>query len=124
MYVFYNANYCDLFTGDCVIRAICKAENMDWHDVYDDLCVQGRMMCAWGDTNAVWGAYLESIGYSLGIIDASLIGRYTIKDFIKDHPYSTYIVATGSHVVCVKDGFAFDTWNSLGEQVAYYFYRR
>jgi hypothetical protein len=124
MYVFYNANYCDLFTGDCVIRAICKAENMDWHDVYDDLSVQGRMMCAWGDTNAVWGAYLESIGYSLSIIDRSLVGRYTVKDFIEDHPYSTYIVATGSHVVCIKQGVAYDTWNSLGEQVAYYFYRR
>jgi hypothetical protein len=82
------------------------------------------MMCAWGDTNPVWGAYLESIGYSLSIIDKSFVGRYTIKDFIEDHPYSTYIVATGSHVVCIKQGLAYDTWNSLGEQVAYYFYRR
>lgn len=124
MYVFYNANYCNLFTGDCVIRAICKAENMDWHDVYDDLCVQGRMMCAWGDTNAVWGAYLESIGYSLSVIDESLIGEYTVKNFIEDHPKGTYIVATGTHVVCVKDGLAYDSWNSLGEQVSYFFYRR
>lgn len=124
MYVFYNANFCGLFTGDCVIRAICKAEGMDWHDVYDDLSVQGRMMCAWGDTNAVWGAYLESIGYSCETIKDAFLNRYTIADFASDHPDGTYIVCTGSHVVCVQQGLVYDSWNSLGEPVSYYFYRR
>jgi hypothetical protein len=97
---------------------------MDWHDVYDDLSVQGRMMCAWGDTNAVWGAYLESIGYTMEIINDAFIRNYTVYDFAKDHPHGTYIVATGSHVLCVKDGLIYDTWNSSGEIPTYYFYRR
>lgn len=124
MYVFYNANYCNLFTGDCVIRAICKAENMDWHDVYDDLCVQGRMMCAWGDTNKVWESYLEDIGYSSMTIDHPFTRQYTIADFAYDHPRGTYIVCTGTHVVCVQDGIIYDSWNSSGEIPIYYFYRR
>lgn len=122
MYVFHNKNSCGIFTGDCVIRAIATAEDVDWHDIYDDLCVVGRMMCAWGDSNVVWESYLLDIGYDVEYITSD--SEYTIYDFAKDHKNGTYLVATGYHLVCVKDGIVYDTWFSLDEKVKYYFYRR
>jgi len=49
---------------------------------------------------------------------------YTVSDFAKAHPNGTYILAMPSHVVCVKDGNWYDTWDSGMEVPIYYFVRR
>ena len=48
---------------------------------------------------------------------------YTVKDFCKDHPVGTYILATGSHVVTVVDGNYYDTWDS-GTEVPIYYWKK
>ena len=45
---------------------------------------------------------------------------YTIADFCNDHPYGTYILATGTHVVAVIDGDYYDTWDSGNEIPIFY----
>ena len=59
MFVRYNPNPAGHETGDCVIRAICKALGMEWEQVYMDLTLKGLQLSMWGDTNAVWEAYLK-----------------------------------------------------------------
>ena len=106
-----------------MIRAICKATGKTWHEVYTALCIYGYMLCDWGDSNAVWGAYLQDLGYSRDVVPNTCPACYTIADFARDHPEGTYIVATGRHVVAVVDGNIFDSWDSSGEIPAYYFYK-
>lgn len=44
-YIYYNPNPTGAGSkGDCVIRAICAVSGQSWHDIYDDLCSEGRRL--------------------------------------------------------------------------------
>lgn len=123
MYSYYNANPFKIRVGDCVIRAISKALNQPWEDTYIDLTIQGYLMGDLLSSNAVWGAYLKSKGFTRDIVSNDCPECYTIEDFCNEHPKGTYIIGTGTHAVAVEDGCVFDTWNSSGE-VPIYFYKK
>ena len=123
MYSYYNANPYKIRVGDCVIRAISKALNQPWEDTYIDLTIQGYLMGDLLSSNAVWGAYLKSKGFTRDIISNDCPECYTIEDFCNEHPKGTYIIGTGTHAVCVVDNTIFDTWNSSGETPIYYYHK-
>lgn len=120
MYRFYNPNPDGLFVGDCVIRAISRLMDRDWDSVYISVCMKGLSMHDMPSSNAVWGAYLKSKGYIRNSIPNTCPDCYTIKDFTKDYPIGTFLVATGSHVVAVVDGDYYDAWDSGNEVPIYY----
>jgi hypothetical protein len=121
MFVEINLNPYRKSVGDCVIRAISAAEDVDWDDTFIDLMVKCFQMKDIPSSNNAWGAYLHDLGYSRHIVPDTCPDCYTIEDFTEDHPKGTYILATGTHVVCVRDGNYFDTWPSGQETVIYYF---
>ena len=55
--------------------------------------------------NNVWGSYLRDIGYKRYIIPNTCPDCYTVRDFCIEHAHGRYILATGSHVVAVVDGY-------------------
>jgi hypothetical protein len=74
------------------------------------------------NANNVWDSYLRSKGYKRYIIPNTCPDCYTIENFAEDHPHGTYIVATGSHVVCIKDGGQIlDNWDSSQAVPTYYY---
>lgn len=115
MYVFYNPNPNGAYVEDCVVRAIAKVTNRSWDDVYAHLCLQGYLMKNMPSVNKVWGTYLSSIGFSRYHLPTVCPDCYTVRDFVKDNPIGTFILATGSHVIAVIDGDYFDTWDSGDE---------
>lgn len=121
MFVQYNPNPRGINTGDCVIRAICKALDMPWEKVYVELTVKGLQEAMWGDTNAVWEKFLKERGFVQHVLPNTCPDCYTIADFANEHKVGTFIVATGTHVVAVKDGKYFDTWDSGYLTPSYYF---
>lgn len=123
MYSYYNANPYKIRVGDCVIRAISKALNQSWEDTYIDLTIQGYLMGDLLSSNAVWGAYLKSKGFTRDIISNDCPECYTIEDFCNEHPKGTFIIGTGTHCVTVENGCVFDTWNSSGEVPIYFYYK-
>lgn len=72
-------------------------------------------------SNAVWGAFLKKEGFKRYIIPNECPDCYTVEDFCIDNPRGTYVLATGTHAVCVRDGFFYDTWDSGKELPIYYF---
>lgn len=120
MFENYNPNPAGKNVGDCTVRAISKALDQGWEKTYIDLCIQGLMMNDMPSANSVWGAYLRGKGMQRNIIPDSCPDCYTVEDFAKDHQEGTYILALSGHVVCVKDGTIFDSWNSGGEIPLYY----
>lgn len=123
MYSYYNANPYKIRVGDCVIRAISKALNQSWQDTYIDLTIQGYLMGDLLSSNAVWGAYLKSKGFTRDIVSNDCPECYTIEDFCNEHPKGTFIIGTGTHCVTVENGCVFDTWNSSGETPIYYYHK-
>ena len=121
MYVFYNNNPQGLKIGDCVVRAISSAMGQSWERTYIDLCIEGFMYADMPNANEVWHAYLHSKGYVRHIIPNTCPDCYSIARFAQDHPTGTYIVCTGSHAVCVKNGQYLDNWDSGGEMPTYYY---
>ena len=110
--------------GDCTVRAICLATEQGWEKVYLDLCIQGYTMTDMPSSNDVWGKYLIDKGWEYRRLQDTCPFCYTVKDFCDDHNKGTYIVGTGTHVVCVKDGDYFDAWDSGDKTVLFYFERK
>lgn len=103
------------------MRALCKALDKSWDEVYLGLCVQGYVMCEWGNHNAVWPAYLKKFGFrKYSILDISS-DYYTVRDFCRDYSVGTYVLYIGDHAVCVKDGNYYDAWDSGNEVPVFYF---
>lgn len=97
---------------DCVVRAICAAFGLTWEQAYTALSIQGF---ADGDNWAsddVWGNLLEGRGWAWFRIPDTCPRCYTLADFARDYPEGVYIIGTGSHAVCVRDGTVYDAWDS------------
>lgn len=121
MFLEKNNNPYKKTVGDCVIRAISAAEGRTWDDIFLDLMLKSFEMKDIPSANNVWSAYLKDLGYSRYIIPNTCPDCYTIKDFANDNPVGKYILATGTHVVCIRDGNYIDTWDSGDEVPIYYF---
>ena len=67
MYNYYNPNPKGNKVGDCVIRAISKALDMSWEDVYIELTIQGYLMGDLLSSNGVWDAYLKRKGFDVDV---------------------------------------------------------
>lgn len=120
MFVQYNENPSNNRVGDCVIRALSRALKQDWEKTYLDIALQGYIMRDMPSANSVWGAYLRERGFRRHIIPDTCPDCYSINAFCIDNPKGTYILATGSHVICVEDGNYYDTWDSGDETPVYY----
>lgn len=123
MYIPFNSNPMGRRTDDCVIRAVSMAFNIDWVDAYDLITDAGRKRFDMPEANHVWIGFLLEHGYVLHPIQNSCPDCYTIRDFCHDHPVGDYIVGTGTHVVAIKDGNWYDTFNS-GDLVPVFFLER
>lgn len=121
MFKYYNPNPMNKNVGDCVIRAISKVLDWDWNDTYTALCLQGYVMSDLPTSNQIWGAFLRKQGFTRQVIPNECPDCYTVEDFCKDHPTGIYVLGTGSHAVCVVDGFYYDAWESGMEQPIYYY---
>ena len=109
--------------GDCTVRALCKALGQDWDTVYVGLSVYGFSLSDMPSANRVWGAYLRENGFRRYIVDDHGQHVYTVDDFCRDHPAGTYVLGIDGHVVCVKDGHYWDTWDS-GQEIPIYYWER
>lgn len=125
-YIHYNNNPIAIRTGDCVIRACSIATDRSWDETYNAIANLGQSMGLMPDKGAVWGAYLRQRGFYRDVIPNRCPDCYRVKDFAKDHPRGTYVLAIDGnpgHVVCVKNGDWIDIWDSGNEIPTFYYYK-
>ena len=116
----YNPNPSGKMVGDCAIRAVSMATGTDWDTAYSALCLQGFMMKDLPNSDNVWCNYLKSKGFERGIIPNTCPDCYTIGDFAADNAQGIYVLGTGRHAVCIKDGIIYDSWDSSHETPLFY----
>lgn len=114
-----NMNPIGAHVGDCTVRAIAKATDKTWEKTYAWLCIYGFFLKDMPSSNRVWGAYLKDSGFSRYKMPDTCPDCYSVEQFIKDNPKGTFLLALESHVVCVKNGDLYDTWDSSEEPVIF-----
>lgn len=120
MWIKYNPNPVNARVGDCAVRAVAKALDIDWEKAFALIAVNGFIMGDIMASNNVWGSVLRQHGFYRHIVPNECPDCYTIADFCADHPQGTYVVGAQNHVATVEGGNLYDTWDSSGEIVLYY----
>lgn len=123
-YIEYNPNPVSRHVGDCSVRAISKALDIDWESAYVLNAVNGFSMGDMPSSDAVWGATLRQNGFYRYVIPNNCPDCYTAEQFCKDHQKGTYVLGFGGHVATVVDGDLYDSWNSSREIPQFYWYRK
>lgn len=119
-YEYYNPNPAHRNVSDCAVRAISKALNQSWEETYIGLSIQGLISADMPHANSSWGSYLKSKGFIRNIAPEDI----TVCEFSDMFPCGIYILALSGHVVCVKNGVLFDSWNSSDEIVLYFWTKK
>lgn len=122
-FVYYNPNPRGIKVGDCVIRGLCKILNLSWDEVYAEVMLKGFELKDMPSANNVWGSYLRSKGFERFTISNTCPDCYTVEQFCRDNDQGLFLLATGSHVVAVENGYYFDAWDS-GNEVPIYYWRK
>lgn len=121
-FLFDNPNPCRERVGDCAVRALAIATGRPWEEVYLTLCAYGLRFCDMPSSNVVWGQYLSDLGFERDIVSRAC-PMCTVAEFADQHKDGVFILGTGTHVVCLKDGNYHDTWDS-GDETPIFVWRK
>lgn len=110
--------------GDCSVRAVAKALNVDWETAYARIALAGFLMGDMPSSDAVWGSVLRQNGFYREVMPNTCPDCFTAEDFCNEHPEGTFVLGFGGHVATVVDGTLFDSWDSSNEIPVYYYYRK
>lgn len=124
MWIKYNPNPTGRSVGDCAVRAISKALNIDWEEAYILITSNGFNMGDMPSSDSVWGSVLREKGFYRKAIPNTCPNCYTAKDFCHDNPTGTFVLGFGGHVATVVDGDLYDSWDSSREIPIYVWYRK
>ena len=124
MWIEYNPSPTGRRVGDCAVRAVSAALDVDWETAYAMMAANGFIMADMPSSNAVWGAVLRQHGFYRMSIPDTCPDCYTFADFARDNPVGVFVLGTGTHVATVKDGNIYDSWNSENEIPQFVWYRK
>lgn len=113
-YKYYQPNKKDLKDkyGDCVIRALTKAMNKEWLEVFEELLPYARQLQCMPSEKLCYETYLKANGFEyVGISNKKGSKRPTVDRFAKDHKQGTYVLNVANHIVAVVDGIYYDKWD-------------
>lgn len=115
VYQYYQPNKMDLKDqyGDCVIRALTKAMDLEWLEVFDQMQPLSRELQVPFNCKPCYEKYITSKSFSyVGVSNKKGSKRPTVKQFANQHREGVYILRVAHHLVTVVDGIYYDTWDS------------
>ena len=124
MYIEYNPNPAGRMVGDCAVRAVARALDVDWETAYTMIAKNGYMMGDMPSSNSVWGAVLRQNNFIRKSIPGAFPDTYTAEDFAADNPDGVFVLGFGNHAATVINGDIYDSWDSSKEVPQYYWYRK
>lgn len=120
----YNPNPAGRMVGDCAVRAVAKALDVDWETAYDMIALNGYYMGDMPSSDSVWGSVLRQHGFYRAAIPDRCPDCYTASDFCRDNPEGVFVLGFGGHVATVVNGMIYDSWDSSQEIPQYFWYRK
>lgn len=123
-YIRFNNNPTARNVGDCAVRAVSVALDVDWETAYLMIAKNGYAMGDMPSSDSVWGAVLRQNGFYRKAIPNSCPDCYTAEQFCEDNPHGVYVLGFGGHVATVVDGDLYDSWDSSQLYPVYVWYRK
>lgn len=118
---FHNQNPRNRITGDCVFRAISLATGKPYNECVMEMA---KKMCETGyvmNDKKGEDAYLKSIGWIKQKQPKKPDGtKYTGREWVRIFKGTCVAHIGGHHMVCIKDGKVWDTWDSTDGCVGVY----
>lgn len=124
VWIEFNNNPTARKVGDCAVRAVSKALDVDWETAYSLIAINGFAMGDMPSSDSVWGAVLRQNGFYKAVIPNTCPDCYTAEMFCKDHPRGIFTLGFGGHVATAIDGRLYDSWDSSQETPIYFWYRK
>lgn len=112
---YYNPNPCKRAVGDCSVRAISKALDLNWDEAFRLVSEMAFNMCDMPSSDAVWGAVLRKNGFYKEGLPCFGNDCYTAEKFCRDNPVGVYVLGFGGHVATCINGTLYDAWDSSQE---------
>ena len=114
----YNPNPKKKNVGDCSLRAYCAAFGWTWEEAFEKASEIAKDEAIMMDTHKTCEKVMEGEGYVLDEeFKKSKRKDLTVNEFALTHPYGTYLLNTHGHLLCVKDGEYWDSWDSGKKKV-------
>ena len=89
--------------SDCSVRCIMAAEGLDWKTAFGKLVETAYKEMDIPNDSGVIEKTIKKMGYEKR--------RLSVSEFAKRHKKGTFILSLTGHVVCVKNGHWYDTWD-------------
>lgn len=103
--------------NDCTVRALVIARGLSYDGAYDCLKAAGRK-CSRGFDFARWMSR-QTWATKLSFPARKGERCMTLAAFCGSHPEGTFIVRVAKHVLAVKDGVAYDSFENRPDRCVY-----
>lgn len=112
-YIYYNVNPRGEEIGDCVIRAISLATNIDYYEIERLLYETGDYYECEELCVCCYSKLLEEY-FNFQPIECE---GMTANEFANKHPVGTYLIRMDAHLSVVIDSNIYDIWNCGNEKL-------
>jgi hypothetical protein len=111
MYINENLNPLKRKVGDCVIRALAKALDKSWTEVYEELVSLGRKNYCCPNDKEAYHPYLSKFPCITVFYTNDLGNKKRLTVDMVSKWQGTYIISIAGHITCVKDHGVYDIWD-------------
>lgn len=125
-FINYNANPKGLHVQDCVIRALSKATNKSWDEVYEELCRIGLKKKRMPNDPHTYNQFLKENDFISSPARRNAHGKMiTVKEFAEHVDADTmYIIHTRKHLTVVFNNDIYDTWNTGSQKAGKFYFKQ
>ena len=120
-----NVNPKGIKTGDCVVRALARANNISWEVAYLELSDIGLRKFRMPNDKQTYETWLKQHGWIKQKMPVwyDAFGnrnRYTVKALADEYPDIKMIISVARHLTYVENGVLIDAWNCERSYVGNY----
>lgn len=116
----YNPNPKGKNIGDCTLRAYCAAFNISWEEAFDiasEIAKENGSMIQYVTDKVLTEHFECKLDDKYNKKTVKPKERITVGEFATTHPYGIYILHMRSHVVTLRNGEYWDSWDSGDKKI-------
>ena len=116
----YNPNPKGKNIGDCTLRAYCAAFNISWEEAFDiasGIAKENASMIQYVAEKVLLEHFECKVSDEYNKKTVKAKERITVAEFAETHPYGTYILHIRGHLVTLRNGEYWDSWDSGSKKI-------